>query len=206
METVAANYVAALDELNILMAASWYSAEGDSAARAKQIADDLFSGLINAYALGVRSAASMLETELIVDLDEMEEAIFVLTEGKTFEDRVADHVESNSPGRLAALAESEFHRVYNRAVIDGGETYERRGNPGVTKTWYTKLDSRVRDTHDYLEAMTVPLDQDFYTFDGDHAAYPGGFERVENNANCRCIVRLNRPNISQGPSPAGYRR
>ena len=36
----------------------------------------------------------------------------------------------------------------------------------------------------------VPLEEEFFTFDGDHAAYPGGFTKAENNVNCRCIVRL----------------
>lgn len=192
MKQVISSYTSALDELNLLMATSYYTASGDDTERTKQIADDLLSFLVNAYTLGVHNAALMLQTELSVNLDEMEEAIFTMIDGKTFEDRVADHVRSNGPGRLETLAESEFHRVYNQAVENGGKEYRDRGNPNVTKTWYTVGDEKVRDTHDYLEGVSVRVGEDFYTFDGDHAAYPGGFQQVENNANCRCIVLLSK--------------
>lgn len=195
MEQVISSYVAALDELNPLTATSYYTADGDETERAKKVADDLFSFLVNAYTLGILNASSMLDTELTVNLDEMEEAIFAVIDGKTFEDRVLDHVRNESPGRLVTLAESEFHRVYNQAVENGGQEFARRGNPNVTKTWYTVRDEKVRETHDYLEGVSVRIGEDFYTFDGDHAAYPGGFLKVENNANCRCIVLLSNENV-----------
>ena len=47
-------------------------------------------------------------------------------------------------------------------------------------------DEKVRDTHQYLELMTVDIDEDFYTYDGDHASAPGMFELAQNNVNCRC--------------------
>ncbi len=192
MDAIAKRYVTALDELNILMAASYLLAEGDDEERARQVVDDLHFALIRAYRLGIQNASEMLGAELAADLREMEDAIFAAAGGKTFEERAAEHIQSDRPGRLRTLAETEFHRVYNRAVDDGAQGFIRRGNAGVTKTWYTMLDDRVRDTHDYLEGMTVPVGEDFYTYDGDHAAYPGGFEKAANNANCRCIVKLNR--------------
>lgn len=190
METVISSYTSALDELNLLMATSYYTATGDDTERTKRIADDLFSFLVNAYRLGIFNASAMLETELTVNLDEMEEAIFALIDGKTFEDRVLDHVRNESPGRLVTLAESEFHRVYNQAVDNGAKEYVSWGNSGVTKIWYTVGDERVRDTHDYLEGVSVPVGHNFFTYDGDSAAYPGGFQKAENNVNCRCIVVL----------------
>lgn len=192
METVISSYTSALDELNLLMATSYYTATGDDTERTKRIADDLFSFLVNAYRLGIFNASAMLETELTVNLDEMEEAIFALIDGKTFEDRVLDHVRNESPGRLVTLAESEFHRVYNQAVDNGAKEYVSWGNSGVTKIWYTVGDERVRDTHDYLEGVSVPVGHNFFTYDGDSAAYPGGFQKAENNVNCRCIVVLHK--------------
>ena len=190
MEQVISSYVAALDELNPLTATSYYTADGDETERAKKVADDLFSFLVNAYTLGILNASSMLDTELTVNLDEMEEAIFAVIDGKTFEDRVLDHVRNESPGRLVTLAESESHRVYNQAVDNGAKEYVSWGNSGVTKIWYTVGDERVRDTHDYLEGVSVPVGHNFFTYDGDSAAYPGGFQKAENNVNCRCIVVL----------------
>ena len=56
----------------------------------------------------------------------------------------------------------------------------------VYKTWQTMQDDRVRETHDYLEGMTIPLKEKFKTLDMDEADAPGGFTLPENNVNCRC--------------------
>ena len=190
MDEVVSSYLLAIDELNVLTATSYQMAEGDAAGRLNQITDDILSFLINAYTLGIRNAGIMLDSDLSVNVDKMEDAIFLVIEGKTFADRVADHVGGNDLGGLQNLVESEFHRVYNAAVQDGGNEYVDNGTFGVTKTWYTMKDDRVRETHQYLEGQSVPLEEEFFTFDGDHAPYPGRFIRVENNANCRCIVLL----------------
>lgn len=190
MNEVVSSYLTALDELNVLTTTSYRMAGGDSAARVNQIVDDVLSFLINAYALGIRNAGIMLGHELSVNVDQMEDAIYLVIEGKTFADRVADHVGGNDIGGLQSLVESEYHRVYNAAVQDGATDYVNNGGFGVTKHWHTVKDNLVRETHKYLEGQSVPLEEEFFTYDGDHAAYPGGFTKVENNANCRCIVIL----------------
>ena len=91
---------------------------------------------------------------------------------------------------LVALVESEYHRVYNAAEQDGATDYVNNDGFGVTKNWITVKDADVRETHKYLEGQSVALEEEFFTFDGDHAPYPGKFTRAENNVNCRCIVRL----------------
>jgi len=191
MDKIISRYTLALDELNVLTSTSYYNATGeDIAARVNQIADDFLSFLINAYTMGIESASIMLDHEMTVDVNDMHEAIFLVIDGKTFEDRVADHVMNNDLGGLKTLAESEFHRVYNAAVYDGGEDYVESGSFGVSKDWITVRDDAVRETHSYLEGVSVPLEEEFYTFDGDHAPYPGKFTKAENNVNCRCIVKL----------------
>lgn len=191
MNEVASRFLTALDELNVLTSTSYYLAAGqDLTARANQIVEDVLSFLVNAYKKGIEGAALMLGHELEVDVDKMEDAIFLVIDGKTYADRVADHVLQNDLDGLKTLVESEFHRVYNAAVYDGGMDYVNNGSFGVTKTWYTMRDDRVRDTHRYLENQAIPLEEEFFTFDGDHAPYPGQFTRAENNVNCRCIVQL----------------
>ena len=130
----------------------------------------------------------MLGYSPTVDVGRMEEAIYFLIDGKTFEDRIADHVSANDLTGLQALVRSEYHRVFNAAEMDGAIEFQTRTGTRVTKTWCTMLDEKVRDTHDYLEAITVPLNEDFYTWDGDHAPAPGGFEKAENNCGCRCVL------------------
>ena len=78
-------------------------------------------------------------------------------------------------------------RIYNQGAIDA---VRANGASGVNKRWQTMMDDRVRDTHSYLQSMEVPFDEDFWTYDGDHAPAPGMFERPENNINCRCIVEV----------------
>ena len=82
---------------------------------------------------------------------------------------------------IVRIAETETHRDANTAAL---ETATRAG--ATSKTWMTMLDDRVRDTHVPLEGVSVPIDAEFYTWDGDHAQAPGLFEFAENNINCRC--------------------
>lgn len=105
-------------------------------------------------------------------------------DGKTFRDRVT---EDTTPDDILRLIDTEAHRDYNTAVFDAATL---SGKKGIRKRWYTMLDDRVRDTHQYLEGMTVGLNDRFYTYDGDSALFPGGFMLAQNNVNCRCIVLL----------------
>ena len=191
MDEVASSYLTALDELNVLTFTSFYqSVEDDLGARVNQIIDDVLSILIRAYTMGINAASIMLAHEMDVDIDLMEDAIYLLIDGKTFADRVEDHVRANDLAGLKTLVESEFHRVYNAGVYDCGRDFVESGSFGVTKEWFTMRDNDVRDTHRYLEGQSVPLEEEFYTYDGDHAPYPGRFTQAKNNVNCRCIVRL----------------
>lgn len=73
---------------------------------------------------------------------------------------------------------------------DQGEKETAYDGSPLAKTWVTMLDEKVRDTHQYLEGMTIPLDDEFYTYDGDHAQAPGGFTAAQNNVNCRCQLDI----------------
>ena len=86
-----------------------------------------------------------------------------------------------SADEAKAVIDEKSHRIANTSALD---TANKAG--ATQKTWVTMMDDRVRETHDYLEGMTVGIGEDFYTYDGDHAPAPGGFELAENNVNCRC--------------------
>lgn len=189
MDEVVNSYILAFDEINALMATSYNEASRDDiSARVTKIADDLLSFLINAYAQGIQAIAKMLVYDITADTDKMYDAIYTVIDGKDFEDRVITYVLADDLMGLQRLAESEFHRVYNTAVDDGARQYVEEGNFGVEKTWHTLLDDKVRETHNYLEGSTVGLEDDFYTFDGDHGRFPGDFGNAENNVNCRCYL------------------
>jgi len=108
-------------------------------------------------------------------------------EGETFRERVQKQLDEGSMEGILRIIETESIRDYNAAVYEAGK---ESGVPGVRKQWVTMMDGRVRETHDYLEGETVGIDDLFYTFDGDSAYAPGGFEKPENNINCRCHITL----------------
>ncbi len=180
-------YLLALDEVNRFVAISYNSGLGDDFdARLQQITGDILTMLINAYKQGISDISLMLGYELSVDIDLMYRAIYAVIEGKTFEDRIYDHLIAWYLKGLQSLAESEWHRIYNVAEDDGAEQYVQERDAGVTKTWHTVGDDKVRETHDYLNGTTIPLEEDFFTFDGDSAPAPGCFRRAQNNCGCRC--------------------
>lgn len=155
----------------------------------EDILDDLLSLLILAYTRGNRDVNEMLSGAAIpVDTDSMYGAIYYMIGGKTFEDRARTHIRNEDPGMLIDLAESEYHRVYEAGSYDTALGYDG----SVSKTWVTMLDNRVRETHDFLEGVTVPVGERFYTYDGDSALFPGGFELAENNCGCRCVLMYTR--------------
>ena len=105
-------------------------------------------------------------------------------DGKTFRDRVT---EDTTPDEAIRLIDTEAHRDYNTGVYDAAAT---SGKQGIRKRWNTMLDDRVRDPHAYMEGMVVGLDDEFYTYTGDHAKYPGGFGVPDLDINCRCWITL----------------
>ena len=150
--------------------------------------------LIEAYVYGTVQAMNDLyvldkDPEELIDRDEMYREIYKPIAGKTFQDRVREYLdtEDSTEADFERVAETDTTRVYNAGVVDGGKN---SGVPGVMKRWVTMADEKVRDTHQYLYGMTVPLDTDFFTYDGDHARAPGLFSLPENNVNCRCSISL----------------
>lgn len=109
------------------------------------------------------------------------------TEEKSEEKSVEGATETADVPKIAPenaiqrVLETEGHRIY----VEGG--YARAGDCGAKfKVWHTMEDDKVRDTHSYIENDEIPIDAEFFTYDGDKALMPGGFELPENNVNCRC--------------------
>ena len=193
-------YLVTLDEIHKAMPVSLALAE-----RPEDVVEDVLSYLIDAYLVGSSATAEMLDlAPLLVALAEpdegaeapqtdvdtaaMESVIYLPVEGKTFSDRVLEYALLDDVEGIRTVAETEYHRVYNTAADQTA-----RSAPGqVSKRWRTVGDNVVREAHRYLEGVEVPLDAEFYTYDGDHAAFPGGFTQARNNVNCRCIVTYTR--------------
>ena len=148
----------------------------------EDVIDMMLDLFLLAYAMGNSVTNDNLSSNYAPSVDEVMKVVDAKVAGKTWRERVEDYFANGGTGEdIARIADTETHRIANTAALD---TAKYAG--AKSKTWITMLDDRVRDTHDYLEGETVGIDDDFYTYDGDHASAPGLFELAENNVNCRC--------------------
>lgn len=165
----------------------------------KRRIDEILEMLIIAYMFGNESGNYMLSREtaptqddeelpIPIRVDSMNGSIFRKIADKTWEERVSEYLddEAGTVDEIIRVVDTDLNRVYNDSILDVGE----RADGTVMKTWETMMDERVRDTHDYLQSTSVPIDRRFYTFDGDSARYPGDFTLPQNNVNCRCRISL----------------
>ena len=148
----------------------------------EDIIDELLDLFLLAYAMGNSVTNDNLSSDYAPSVDDVMKAVDAKVAGKTWRERVEDYFANGGTGEdIARIADTETHRIANTAALD---TARQAG--ATNKTWVTMLDDRVRETHDYLEGMTVGIDEDFYTYDGDHASAPGLFGLGESNVACRC--------------------
>ena len=182
-------YLAEFDELHLLAADIITDAPETAVSKVEEL-------LIHAYLLGRKHTCDELDEadwayyeDLLSEKEQAErmaDEIYKQYDGKDVEDKVREYVSSGDEGRLGNLIASEYHRDYNAGGDSLAQDYKKKTGNGYKKTWCTMMDDRVRDTHDPLEGVSVGEDEEFYTWDDDHALYPGGFEKAENNVNCRC--------------------
>lgn len=142
--------------------------------------------LCTIYAYGWNDASEMIGLAVPMPTGIDDKSVNLEIAGKTFRDRIIEQVEKLSEEGVLRIIDTEAHRDYNTGVCDAGKT---SGLP-LKKQWNTMMDEKVRETHDYLANTIVGIDDRFYTFDGDSAYAPGGFEDPENNVNCRCWITL----------------
>ena len=182
--------------------------------RKPYIIDEILEMLIMAYMFGNEAGNTMLYGSDVVDqivpeqdgpnrvididTDDMNRAVFKVVAGKNWEQRITEYLddENGTVDDVIRVVDTDMNRIYNDSILNVGERAEDEEpadgsqKPTVMKKWVTMADDRVRDTHDYLEGTSVPVNRRFYTFDGDSAMYPGGFELPQNNINCRCRISI----------------
>lgn len=145
--------------------------------------ESVASFLFSLYGRGVEAAGEMLSASTYPLVAEMYASVYKPIDGETFADRL------RRKGDVRRILETEAHRVWHEGLLDGAV---KTGVPDIYKVWVTKMDPRVRETHEYIHAARIPINERFVTFDGDSALAPGGFSLAENNVNCRCVLRLER--------------
>jgi len=174
------------DELNRLEAAipEYMNRENKSKTDLDSLLDMLEDLFLLAYANGVESVNVSMGADISADVSDVQDTVDREIAGETWRERVEDYfLNGGTAADIVRVMETEMHRDYNEAAL----TTARKAG-AKTKTWMTMMDDRVRETHDYLQSMTVGIDEEFYTYDGDHAYAPGGFELAENNVSCRCVL------------------
>ena len=163
----------------------------DGHIRSREDCEDIIDELLDLYLLALAEAVDdvnqQFNTHIQLDPQDVEDIVYAVVGDATWPDRVWAWYETGGTlGDIERIAETETTRISNAAALNAAK------NAGAkSKTWLTMLDDRVRDTHSYLEGVTVPIDALFYTYDSDSAIAPGGFTKAENNCGCRCELRFN---------------
>ena len=153
----------------------------------EDIIDEILDLLLLAYANGVQYIDREFNVTINLEptAEELNDVIYREVAGETWEQRVRHwYEEGGTEEDIVRIAETESHRVGNTAA----DTAAKKAG-ATEKTWITMQDDRVRETHEYLQSTTVPINARFYTFDGDSARFPGDFTLASNNCGCRCQLQ-----------------
>lgn len=135
------------------------------------------------YMLGVQDASMQIGRSIDPDAREMAEAVNKVIEGKDYIQRISEYMQSGTPYDIARVVATDAHRIYNTAMFEAA----KKGG-ATRKTWRTMGDPRVRDPHEYLDGVSIPIDAEFVTYTGDRARFPGEFGVPDLDINCRCWV------------------
>ena len=111
---------------------------------------------------------------------EADKALYKKFDNKDFRDRVSQYAEMGNASDIIRVVETDGNRIYNTGGLNAVK------GKAQFKTWNTMEDNKVRDAHEYLSEITVPVQDKFVTYDGDEADAPCGFTDPSNNVNCRC--------------------
>lgn len=150
----------------------------------EDIIDEMLDLFLLSYAQGNSVTNANLSSDWMPTVDDVMKVIDVKVAGKNWRERVEDYfANGGSVDDLVRIAETETHRDANTAALD---TAKRAG--AKSKTWVTMGDEKVRDPHQYLDGVTIGIDDEFITYDGGHAKAPGLFGIPELDINCRCIL------------------
>ena len=173
-----------IDELNILKGEYGESGTPITDFALDDIIEDLLDIFLLAMARGVLSVNEQFGTEYKPSAVQVEKTIYEKIDGVTWEDRVRTWYENGgTTADVIRIAETESHRIGNEAA------YTAAKEVGATrKTWLTMLDDRVRDTHAYLEGVTVGINDYFYSYKGGQTLYPGQWGIAEEDCGCRCEI------------------
>lgn len=172
------------DEINALKAEGARLKSPDRAIKKDEVdkyideVEDLF---ILTYFYGNREIADQFGLDILPNEEKAREVINEKFDGKDFKDRLSEYLISGTGYDIDRVLDTDAGRIYEAAKFNAAKEAG-----ATTKTWNTMLDDRVRDTHDYLEGVTIPLDAQFYSFRGGSTYYPRQWGIPEEDCQCRC--------------------
>ena len=183
VQQIEKKYLSSFDELNTMVQGM---VENMNLTEFLDNAEDI---LIAAYKRGSEDVLAMLDYSFAYDLDitKLRTALNEVKGNMTYVNRIILGYETYSLKEMQRLMSAEYHRMYNAGAFDTATDIEGV-NITLMKEWKTVGDDKVRDTHFFLEGYKVPIEEHFYTYDGDKALYPGDFDNPSNNVNCRCYL------------------
>lgn len=178
------------DQINALEAEGEGLKSPDTATKKEAVdkyIDEVTDLFVMAYVYGTMDAAAQLGQAIDPDMEKARDVIEEKFDGKNYVDRISEYLTSGTGYDIRRVLETDAHRVYNAALFNGAK------QAGATlKTWATMADDKVRDTHFYLDGVTIPIDAEFYSYKGGKTLYPGQWGIPEEDCNCRCWVTFSR--------------
>ena len=178
------------DEINALESRAEALKSPDTAPKKEEVdkyIDEVTDLFVMAYVYGTMEVSAELGLGIVPDTEEARAVIEEKFDGKDYKDRLTDYLASGTAADINRVIDTDTHRIYNAAKFKGALS------AGATmKTWNTLLDERVRDSHQYLEGVTIPMDAEFYSFKGGKTLYPGQWGIPEEDCNCRCYLTFSK--------------
>lgn len=179
-----------IDELNALEQRLKVHFDADGHIKSRKDCEDIIDELLDlfllAYANGVEGVNQTFSTRVEPSTQRIQETVYKPIDGATWRDRVLAWYASNGTmADILRIAETEAHRIGNTAAYD---TAVRAG--ATTKTWVCMMLPTSRDTHIYLDGMTVPIDGYFYSYKGGKTQFPGEWGIADEDCNCLCELEF----------------
>ncbi len=85
---------------------------------------------------------------------------------------------------MQRIIETEGHRLEEQAKLD----VARKSTKPLLKEWVSMRDSHVRQSHQILDGVTIPLDDDFVSPSGAVGQAAALIGTAEDEINCRCFL------------------
>lgn len=149
----------------------------------EKLCDLVYEFLEYSWTMGVDNVNEEMSTSFAPQDAEMRREIYRKIAGEDFTDRLTEYAETADLDSIMRVVETDSHRLLNTASLT---TAKKAG--AKYKTWLTMMDDRVREAHQPLNAITIPIDDMFVTWDGYKTDKPGNFGVPELDINCRCFL------------------